>query len=242
MSLKFVPPDQLDKHLRAVEARWEEIHASGIPAKRASSVQSTMDEGAFERLINQAAAAKSGTQRIQWLHRTANVVSRAVHDAQAAPCEKGCSACCHIPVAVSRTEAAHIAKRSGRPMNSKPAGAIHLAQQLEEMNSEKAATRSDVSADSNQLSRDASTQWQVHTGTPCPFLSDDACSIWEDRPLACRSYFTLDRDNLLCQLTGPDQPVNVPMLNVQVRTAMYWSVLGIQQDAADIRDWFPPAA
>jgi uncharacterized protein len=196
----------------------------------------------FGLKINQAAAAKRGTQRIQWLHRTVDVVSRAVHDAQAAPCKKGCFSCCHIPVAVSRTEAAHIAKRSGLPMNSKPAGAIHLAQQLEEMNSDKAATLSEVQTDSNQPSGDASAQWQVHTGTPCPFLSDDACSIWEDRPLACRSYFTLDRDNLFCQLTGPDQPVNVPMLNVQVRTAMYWTMLGIQQDAADIRDWFPPAA
>lgn len=38
---------------------------------------------------------------------------------------------------------------------------------------------------------------------PCPFLKDDACSIYAHRPLPCRKQFNLDRDALLCELIGP---------------------------------------
>jgi hypothetical protein len=34
----------------------------------------------------------------------------------------------------------------------------------------------------------------------------------------------------------------VPQLNVLAFTAMSWGILGLNQDAADIRDWFPSDA
>jgi hypothetical protein len=41
----------------------------------------------------------------------------------------------------------------------------------------------------------------------------------------------------------PDQQgVEVPQLNVLAFTAMSWGILGLNQDAADIRDWFPSDA
>ena len=42
---------------------------------------------------------------------------------------------------------------------------------------------------------------------PCPFLKDDACSIYAHRPLPCRKQFNLDRDALLCELVGLDGTV-----------------------------------
>ena len=46
---------------------------------------------------------------------------------------------------------------------------------------------------------------------PCPFLKDNACSIYEHRPSPCRSLYNLDRDALLCELIGPVG--NVPFSN-----------------------------
>jgi Fe-S-cluster containining protein len=48
---------------------------------------------------------------------------------------------------------------------------------------------------------------------PCPFLKDNACSIYEWRPLACRQLFNMDRDALLCELIG-DEASKVPYLNM----------------------------
>jgi hypothetical protein len=48
---------------------------------------------------------------------------------------------------------------------------------------------------------------------PCPFLKDNACSIYEWRPLACRQLYNVDRDALLCELVG-DEASKVPYLNM----------------------------
>ena len=62
------------------------------------------------------------------------------------------------------------------------------------------------------------------------------------RPLACRYYYSMDMDDLLCNLLPDQQGVEVPQLNVLAFTAMSWGILGLNQDVADIRDWFPSDA
>jgi hypothetical protein len=47
---------------------------------------------------------------------------------------------------------------------------------------------------------------------PCPFLKDDACSIYASRPFACRQQYNMDSDALLCELVG--EPSKVPYLNL----------------------------
>lgn len=76
---------------------------------------------------------------------------------------------------------------------------------------------------------------------PVPFLdeSDHSCTVWSVRPLACRYYYTLDEHALLCRLVKSETPVEVPWLNTQARRAVSLAIQGLQQEAADIRDWFP---
>jgi Fe-S-cluster containining protein len=47
---------------------------------------------------------------------------------------------------------------------------------------------------------------------PCPFLKDNACSIYAHRPTPCRQLYNLDRDALLCELTGTNK---VPYANLR---------------------------
>ncbi|MGF6792788.1 YkgJ family cysteine cluster protein [Paraburkholderia sp. 35.1] len=94
---------------------------------------------------------------------------------------------------------------------------------------------------------------------PCPFLKDDACSIYESRPLACRQQVNMDSDALLCELVG-DEATKVPYLNLMdyntalvYITSVSWTRRGhharsgrpalrerfTMPDVGDIREFFP---
>lgn len=83
--------------------------------------------------------------------------------------------------------------------------------------------------------------------TPCPFLVDNQCSIYEHRPFNCRSLAVVDRDALTCNevntaLTVAKDPRAVPAVmskaqqfeplysKIVKRPGMVW---------ADIRQFFP---
>jgi Fe-S-cluster containining protein len=58
---------------------------------------------------------------------------------------------------------------------------------------------------------------------PCTFLRNGECSIYENRPLACRTHYNFDADPLLCELYPPDT-ANVP----------YWNSMPLQMLAMQI--------
>lgn len=76
---------------------------------------------------------------------------------------------------------------------------------------------------------------------PCSFLKGNSCSIYENRPLACRTHFSLDVDALLCMLTPlPTSPV--PYVNPRVFNDVLMGICmqtGIIPKIADIRAYFP---
>lgn len=230
MNPVFVPDENLAAHLEQVQTRWTTLRASNELQQRAERVHEAMDSDAFDRMLTAAKRARSGGQKVLWLHRAADVVQRAVSQAKAAPCRKGCDQCCHIPVVVSRAEAAHLAAISGKSMSVTPDHAVHVSQELEQRSVD------------GQLETTGSDRWSHHIGQACPFLSHGECTVWAARPLACRYYYTIDKDDLLCRLLPNKLAVEVPQLNVLALTAMSWGILGLNQDAADIRDWFPSEA
>lgn len=82
--------------------------------------------------------------------------------------------------------------------------------------------------------------WGAHN--PCTFLKDGECSIYEHRPLACRTHFTLDDDATLCDVTDR-QPWPVPYVNThQWQTIMLQVMSASANDVpklGDIREFFP---
>jgi hypothetical protein len=84
-------------------------------------------------------------------------------------------------------------------------------------------------------------------GTACPFLSKEGtCSIYEYRPLFCRTYHSLSEPRL-CGVPGADVlqygSVESGMGNVIYRGVQQWIYFQNQQAAGgmlkDIRDFFP---
>lgn len=74
---------------------------------------------------------------------------------------------------------------------------------------------------------------------PCPFLKNDACSIYEHRPTICRTSVSTDVDDLLCRLS--EHPVSVPYASFKkmVESTVFLDAKGRAPILADIRDWFP---
>lgn len=230
MNSVFVSDTRLEDHLEQVHARWQALRTSTDLQARSQRIQAEMDPDAFDRMMTAASRAKSGGQRVLWLHRAADVVAGAVSRAKASACTKGCDHCCHIPVTVSRAEAVHLAAVSGKRMATAPAHAVRVSQELEQLQGD------------GLLEGTGRGRWEHHIGEACPFLSHGECTVWAARPLACRYYYSIDKDNLLCHLLPDKQAVEVPQLNVLAFTVMSWGILGLSQDAADIRDWFPDEA
>lgn len=130
-------------------------------------------------------------------------------------CNKGCSNCCYQRVMLSQTEAEAI----GNKINVNP---VQLPRNY---------TLPDVEAFNHE--------------TPCTFLKNGSCSIYDYRPFMCRNQVNLDIDNTLCsfenwELSKVKDPryLGIPMLSPGPLLAAYQNISG-NDKSGDIRDYFP---
>lgn len=131
-----------------------------------------------------------------------------------APCKRGCSDCCYQRVIVTQLEAQVIGEAIRRP----PAR-VQASAELPPLNA---------------FGRD----------TPCTFLADGECSIYEHRPFACRSYLNLDIDALVCSMenmdlakSGSRDTVGIPLLGPGPLGKVY-EELNRNEARGDIRQFF----
>jgi len=80
-------------------------------------------------------------------------------------------------------------------------------------------------------------------GIACPFLVDEACSIYKNRPLSCRTHASFDQTNSNCH---PDvmNTVQVQLMRFSGLEAALMEVSADRREVTigDIRDFFPVAA
>lgn len=96
-------------------------------------------------------------------------------------CRKGCSACCSYLVPLSIPEVLYLQdvltlmKREDRSFLLEMCGtpAKKILSEYDPLRRQKLSTIS---------------QWYAGLDLPCPFLTDGICSIYEQRPLACREH------------------------------------------------------
>ena len=192
-----------------VAARWNDLEAR-LPQKVGAL---KIDRPSQERLLVAATRAPTKAKQILWLRKAAEALSAQVM--ASAACRHGCSHCCHIAVTMTKAEATVIAREIDRPLNERAGQVLSASAPL--------PTPSDFSA-----------RWQ---GVPCTFLHEGRCTIYAQRPLACRLQFNMDDDAFLCELHG-DEVVEVPHLNTLPHQLVAASALGLDQPLADIREWF----
>jgi hypothetical protein len=95
---------------------------------------------------------------------------RTIEEFAAAPadiqCRSGCTFCCHQNVDVTIPEAILVALRLGDEADPRRAAVVEAAAQFAGLDNEA----------------------RIATGRPCPMLVDRRCSVYEARPLTCRSF------------------------------------------------------
>jgi len=124
-------------------------------------------------------------------------------------CKQGCSYCCNIAATITTTEARIIGKYVGR----KP---LVLTKRV-----------------------DIFGNIPKYSGTPCPFLKQGRCSIYEVRPLACRIHFNLADSPYFCNTAIPSKESYVPQLDNDSIDVAHFKAFS-QEIWADMRDFFPP--
>ena len=130
-------------------------------------------------------------------------------------CRTGCAACCkRQPVPVSPPEAfalARLVDALPEPRRSAVRAAFAAAvARLHEAGLHDAYMRRDA-----ELTRDAVlgiVRRYMALALPCPFLVDDACSIYAQRPFVCRQYLVTSPP-ALCEspLDNPVRPIDMPL-------------------------------
>ena len=78
--------------------------------------------------------------------------------------------------------------------------------------------------------------------TPCPFLANGECSIYEVRPLTCRMHMNFDVDNYWCLHENWQRPeAEIPRPTIEPLEQAYHQLMSStkQEIVADIRDFFP---
>jgi uncharacterized protein len=90
-----------------------------------------------------------------------------------------------------------------------------------------------------QLKQSIDHSSEKFAGKTCPFLVDDACSIYQSRPLVCRSHFSFDTTAYWCH---PDRmgTVAVPLIRFDGIQSAFLSITKHNNGSvfADIRDFF----
>lgn len=124
-------------------------------------------------------------------------------------CKSGCSHCCNISAVINQVDADAIGRATGVKPKKLKLG------------------RPDIGA------RD---KW---FGIPCTFLVKGRCSIYEDRPIACRMLFNMADTSYFCDTKIPPEDSHVTMLNLKQLEEGYVKTF-IHHDWGDIRDFFPP--
>lgn len=124
-------------------------------------------------------------------------------------CKKGCAQCCHIAAVITEVEAKILAKAGGRKMAK-----------VRKTGNREALVKK-------------------YFGVPCPFLKDNACSVYEHRPITCRTHTNLASTAFFCNTVIKPEWSFVPSVNMS-RFNMAYGWLLRQEVAADIRDFFPP--
>lgn len=150
------------------------------------------------------------------LRQLADRVGKSV--APHAVCEKGCSYCCYIALPMTKEEAQVIGEEIGlKPLNS------------------FSRIDSELPGIETIREQEVASRW----GVPCPFLDNSACTIYENRPLACRMHFSLGHSAEMCSPLVASEDSLVP--NLDLRTFWLTAVIALNPSGAyaDIRDLFP---
>ncbi len=147
----------------------------------------------------QLEAAPEGAPRARRLHELMEEAMASVGDAKPS-CRAGCSACCHLEVEITAEEGVLLSDRvkAGHVINRE----LLAKQAARERKGE---------------------EWDVYNSPAnrCVFLGPHgACTVYEDRPSACRKLLVISHPVECSTLSGKVEAITIPMAEVLISTAI----------------------
>ncbi len=145
-------------------------------------------------------------------------------------CQKGCAACCRMLIPVSPPEAFALRDMVARlPEPRRQAVLDRLAKAKQRLQEKELLDRlNDVAETTRQLSdEEMEPVNRAYYGLrlPCAFLEEEACSIYEDRPAACRELLVTSPAEL-CQDMVNNHVRALPIpIRMGTALAMLWADL-----------------
>lgn len=196
--------------------------SASVPWLVVRSISMEMGQASFTlKILGQdyscAAAVPAGAVNVQAMLPVFRAITTLVVDAHVASvsaagraisCRAGCGACCRQPVPITHSEARRIAELVGSmPEDRQSAVRTRFDSALSRLRESGllAVMRGQADPDS-EISRKLAYRY-FDLGIPCPFLEDERCSIYEDRPLRCREYLVTSPVEMCADVER--QPVEV---------------------------------
>jgi Fe-S-cluster containining protein len=117
------------------------------------------------------------------------VVGAVQDEGKAISCRAGCGACCRQLVPISEIEARRLAQVVDEaPAEHKAEIVARFKRALGRLEQAGLLGRLKEAAETSTEQRRALGLDYFRLGIPCPFLENESCGIYEERPIACREY------------------------------------------------------
>ncbi len=125
-------------------------------------------------------------------------------------CKRGCAACCRQIIAVSDVEAhalARLVEAMPAPRRARVEARFADAERrmLEWRPLDRLMPLEPLSDDDFRLR----AREHYRLGLACPFLEDESCSIYADRPMVCREYDVVSPPSVCGRLAEGERPVGI---------------------------------
>ncbi|OMG56602.1 hypothetical protein BJN45_03025 [Azonexus hydrophilus] len=132
-----------------------------------------------------------------------------------AACRRGCDQCCHMSTPIFQHEAQRLAAASGRKISVVP----------------------------YRPHKEVLDKGLKFYGSPCPFLDQGQCSVYEVRPMICRVHHSLNSNSSECDTSVPlQQKTGVGMYNPDFLELPYME-LTVRRNPAEpwgyLQEFFP---
>lgn len=143
--------------------------------------------------------------------------ARSLESGQARSCHKGCAACCRMLVPLSPPEAFSLREFvCSLPSDQQERIATRLAQAKSVLLTHRLWNQLMALGEASQTPDDSTlepiNQAYYALRIPCPFLENDLCSIYDERPAACRELLvTSPAEHCQDMVKNPVEPIPVPV-------------------------------
>jgi len=115
--------------------------------------------------------------------------------------------------------------------------ALPIARQIRDEGRDTPELRAELRAEGERIELAGRAQW-MREARPCAFLADGRCTVYRNRPFACRTYYVMS-DPANCQPSAPDGKVKFVntvdlMASLLERAMIFHTRLGLRPTRARI--------